>query len=95
MVADPFSVLWTWPTGGCENEEKTDKGTCAGIRLAGLSDGETAALRKPSVLIVRVEQRGRDIASCGTRRRGYCIQINKEAGFVMYSWIKKMDLANL
>lgn len=58
---------------------------CVGVMWAGLSDGETAGPRKPSVLIVRVEQRGRAIAYSGTRRRGYHIQINKEAGFVIYS----------
>jgi hypothetical protein len=64
----PYWGLW-------ENEEKTETKAHveeAGIRWAGLSDGETAAPQKLSVFIVE----------SWTERQGYCIQLNQKAGLL-------------
>lgn len=45
-------------------------------------------------LLYTVEQRGRVIAHSSTRRQSY-IQINKEIGFMVCSWIKGKGSANL
>lgn len=94
LVVDAFSVLGTWPTGGWERMKKRQnhRHACSKRGSGGLgSQMEKLQHPRSSVCsLCSVEQRGRAIAYSWTRRWGYYSQINRNAGFMTYSWIKKM-----